>query len=1011
MDETLPGDKPTVTDGAPPIPGSDLRPDPTRIGRHVVIERLGEGGMGVVYAAYDPQLDRKLAVKLVRTAMHDSRGTSDPQARLLREAQAMARLSHPNVIQVYDAGTHEGQVYIAMEFVDGEPLGKWMRRGESPRPWREVIDVLSRAGRGLAAAHSAGLVHRDFKPDNVLVGKDGSVRVLDFGLVRRTDLEADGEAPTPSEGASLTPRGTQLTRAGFVVGTPAYMAPEQFADETADARTDQFSFCVSLYQALYGLRPFAGDTAHELAYSVTEGELREPPKQAHVPGWVRRVVMRGLSKDPAQRFPTMGALLVALANDPARMRARATGAVAVTGLAAFAIWAALRDPAPTVDPLAHLCKGATDKLAGIWDDTRKQTVQEAFLATDLAYAPGAYEGFSAALDRYAHGWVKMHTEACEATSIRGEQSEELMDLRMACLGERLVELRALVDVYTKADAKAVDKAGQAAGSIPGIDRCADVEALVRQVPPPEDPETRERLDEVRAQVAMIKAEYDAGHPKKAYELSGPAVEAATELGYEPLRAEALYYRGSVEIATGKYKEANDTLQESFLVALGSKRDDILAKAATVKMFVLGAALAKKDEADEWYRQAEAAVRRGGTGGAAEAQLLNTHGLLLGMQAKHDEAIASYERAFEIREKVLGPEHPHLAYTVGNLAIELVRKGRLDEARDYVQRALDILRKTEGPQHPHVANNLNTLGVILRSQGKLEEARATHEEALSIRESSLGREHAETAGSLGNLGTVLMDLGDYEAAVENMERALAIEEKRHGPDHPTLVGNLTNLANALRRLGRHDEARTRLERGIRIADKTGRSDHPEAASAHNSLGTLLRAQGKLSTAQRSHERALAIWKRKHGEDHPDVADALYQIGKDLLEQKRNRPALERFQRALAIHEKAHGKEHARVLACLNGVAQAHVALGEPGQAIELLERALAMPTPSGAAAIEHAHTRFLAAQALWDLDRDRNRAVRLAHEAKNQFGSAPKGTLPSPTQAKLDAWLTAHADAG
>jgi len=1009
VEETLPGDKPTVTDGAPPIPSSDLKPDPTRIGRHVVIERLGEGGMGVVYAAYDPQLDRKLAVKLVRATMHDSRGTSDPQARLLREAQAMARLSHPNVIQVYDTGTHEGQVYIAMEFVDGEPLGKWMRRGGAPRPWRESLDVLSLAGRGLAAAHSAGLVHRDFKPDNVLVGKDGSVRVLDFGLVRRADLGADAESPTTSEEAALPPRGALLTRAGFLVGTPAYMAPEQFAGQAADARADQFAFCVSLYQALYGLRPFAGDTAHELAYSVTEGQLREPPKQTRVPGWVRNVVMRGLSKNPAHRYPTMGALLTALANDPARMRARAAGAVAVTGLAAFAIWAALRDPGPAVDPAAHLCKGATDKLAGIWDDPRKQAVQEAFLATSLAYAPGAYDGFAAALDRYADEWVGMHTEACEATSIRGEQSEELMDLRMACLGHRLVELRALVDVYTEADAKAVDKAAQAAGSIPGIDRCADTEALIRQVPPPDDPETRKHLDDVRAQVAMIKAEYDAGHPRKAYELSGPAVEAATDLGYEPLRAEALYYRGSVEIATGKYEEASVTLQESFLAALGSKRDDILAKAATVKMFVLGAALARTDEADEWYRQAEAAVRRAGTGGAAEAQLLNTHGLLLGMQAKHDEAIASYERAFEIREKVLGPEHPHLAYTVGNLAIELVRKGRLEEAQTYVERALAILRKTEGPQHPHVANNLNTLGVILRSQGKLAQARATHEQELSIRENSLGEDHPETAGSLGNLGSVLLELGDYEAAAKNMERSLAIEEKQHGAEHPTLVGNLTNLANALRRLGHHDEARARLQRAIQIADKTGRSEHPEAASAHSSLGTLLREQGKLAAAQRSHERALAIWTKAHGEEHPDVADALYQIGRDLLEQKRNRPALERLEKALAIHEKVNGKEHPRVLACLNGVAEARLALGEPDEAIELLERALALPTPAGAAAIEHAHTRFLIAQALWD--RDRDRALTLAREAERQFGSAPKGAAPSPTQAKLDAWLTAHANAG
>ena len=312
-------------------------PAGSRVGRYQILDRVGRGGMGDVYAAYHPDLDRRIALKVV----HESgSAVVDRQARLLREARAIARLSHPNVVAVYDAGTVADRVYVAMEFVEGLTIDRWL--AVTKRPWREIIRVFAAAGRGLAAAHAAGLVHRDFKPQNVMIARDGSVRVMDFGLARLT-LEAAARAPAaapppPSNGDPAATPAT-VTQAGTIVGTPAYMSPEQFRGDPADARSDQFSFCVALYEALYGLRPFRGEHLLSLTMSVTEGELRPAQNTAKhpVPVWIRRAITRGLRRDPAARFASMQALIDRLEDDPAVRRRRLFGTGAVVAVVVASI--------------------------------------------------------------------------------------------------------------------------------------------------------------------------------------------------------------------------------------------------------------------------------------------------------------------------------------------------------------------------------------------------------------------------------------------------------------------------------------------------------------------------------------------------------------------------------------------------------------------------------------------------------------------------------------------------
>jgi hypothetical protein len=288
-------------------------PDPgDRIGRFTVLEVLGRGGMGVVVAAYDPQLDRSVALKIVSADGEGER--QEYRARLLREARAMAKIRHPNVVAVHEVGEHGGRVYLAMEQVDGGTL-RTLGDGaeEASFDWRSRLDVFIAAGRGLAAAHAAGMVHRDFKPENVLIEEDGEdgrrVLVGDFGLVGHAPArDAPGEAD-----ASVYER---LTRADAVMGTPAYMAPEQYTGTPVDARADQFGFCVTLYESLFGVLPFRGETRNEYVRAIMHGELREPPAGRKVPGWLLQVIRRGLAADPAARYPSMNALLAELSADP-----------------------------------------------------------------------------------------------------------------------------------------------------------------------------------------------------------------------------------------------------------------------------------------------------------------------------------------------------------------------------------------------------------------------------------------------------------------------------------------------------------------------------------------------------------------------------------------------------------------------------------------------------------------------------------------------------------------------
>ena len=307
---------PSRSGGQPSSPAPELT-----VGRYRLLQLVGRGGMGEVYAAHDPGLDRRVAIKILRA---DARPDNNIEAaRLAREAQAVAKLSHPNVVAIYDVGWSAGRMFLAMELVEGETLAAWLAQ---TRTTSEILSMFLMAGRGLAAAHRAGIVHRDFKPQNVMVARDGSVRVMDFGLA------AAGGRP------GQTPQ-VRLTKAGTILGTPLYMSPEQMVGQTVDPRADQFSFCVALWEALHGARPFEGSTVLELRGDVLAGHPRPGPLRRRVPRRIQAALLRGLSVDRTRRFPDMNALLDELTAAPTRAPGRTVAlgvalGLAVAGLAA-----------------------------------------------------------------------------------------------------------------------------------------------------------------------------------------------------------------------------------------------------------------------------------------------------------------------------------------------------------------------------------------------------------------------------------------------------------------------------------------------------------------------------------------------------------------------------------------------------------------------------------------------------------------------------------------------------
>ncbi len=804
------------------------------LGRYVVGAQLGAGAMGVVYRAVDPKLGRRVAVKVLHP-----RGDGGGATRLLQEARAMARLSHPNVITVHDVGAVGGRVFLAMDEVDGDTLTAWLA---STRTTAQILDTLIAAGRGLAGAHDGGVVHRDFKPDNVMVGRDGRVLVTDFGVA------SESAAVEPASGASLADAVDESSAAGDLVGTPAYMAPELFTGFAADARSDQFAFCVSLYEALYGHRPYRGATAGALFLAMANGEMREPAGTRKVSAWLHRAIVKGLSHAPTDRHDSMHALLGVL--ERGRRPARWAPWIGVVGVAAGVAFA-VRGPASDDD----LCAGSATHLEGIWDAKRAEAVGAALAQHGGAVATETVPRVRERLDRYAVQWVAMRTEVCAQAQLGPADGAAVTDLRNACLDRQLRAVDQVASVLEHADPVVARNAIAMVAGLTSLRACADIASLRSKLPAPREPAAVRR---VRGELDRVRALTTAGRFEASLLLVEELAKTASTLDYAPLEAEVTLSKGRALAEAARHDEAIAVLNRAYFAALQVHHDEIAALSAAELAYVVGYRQARHDEGTQWGEHALAAALRVDDGGLAEAQAHHNLGVIADTVDDSASAQEHYERAYDLRRERLDPDHPDLGRSLNALGNVYFGRGEYDEALRKYRASLELRERVFGPSHPEVAGALNNVAIALMRNDEFVGAIAALRRAGEIYVSALGREHPDVAQATDNLGTALRRNGQPQAAADEHRQALEIRNVTQGAEHPDTGDSLVGLGRAYSELGRHAEAHAFHSRALEVYERGFGTGHPAVGSALLGLGIAEIGLGRLEDAAVHLERAAELF---------------------------------------------------------------------------------------------------------------------------------------------------------
>ncbi len=879
---------------------ADVERAPTsrRIGRYVTIETVGRGGMGTVVRAYDPKLRREVALKRLHSRSLDR----ESAARLVREAQALAQLSHPNVVAVYDVEAENEDVLVAMEFVRGTNLAGWLQ-GEST--WRERVKVMLKAGRGLAAAHAADLVHRDFKPSNVMVSDEGEVKVTDFGLAKVGSHASSHHYESrvfASRHPSIDPdiaEATEVpTREDVMLGTPPYMAPEQHAGTASSPATDQYAFCLSMWHVLVGKRPFRGNVGQ-----LYEAKLAGPPKwprHVSVPKRLSDAVLRGLAPAPRDRWPTMETLLEELERSLGSRgpRLRSLGVAAVVGGAvASAAWAQTRSDSP--------CSSAAQQIGEVWGPAQRDAVRASLeRAGSLSWAR-----VSSRIDGFAQRWTAGYRDACEATSVRRDQSAATMDLRMACLNRAKRAMGARINRLLEVDEHTASRAVDVVDDLPELDVCDDVEALSSDTPPPSDPVKRDALGVAREGLADAIALHRLGRYDEGLETVQAARATYDDMEFEPRRlgVELLAQEGLALEAAGRYGASERRLREAVTLALaiGAQRPAIVA--LNDWSFVLESRLERPEEAQLSAELAHQLSKRlGDTSLVAEstgrlanvlqtrsafdeaetrfreasellgdpsldepamlAGILNDLGSFLWTRGRSDEALPVLLRSLEIREGELGPEHPHVGSTLANLGNAYVALGRRDDAEAALVRAVDICEQTYGVEHPLTSTVQGNLAAVVLEQGDIDRAAALLEEVRRSRVVIYGMAHSKTAGIYNNLGALEHRRGNTKKAFELISQAEEIWAKSLGPGHPELRAVNYNLGLLAYELGDYSGSVKRHRRALALAP-----DAPPQTLARTrfELAQAIAKLGDDDAARDLATEALAVFEA--GGDEREVAE--------------------------------------------------------------------------------------------------------------------------------------------
>lgn len=779
-------------------------PNPVRLGRFVVRRQLGEGGMGTVFEAFDPTLDRRVALKIMRRDRRDARA----RARLLQEARTLAQLDHRNVVRVFEVGEYEDEVVLVMELVEGQSLDTWVEDA-GREAWRAIVAGYVQAAEGLAAAHAVGIVHRDFKPSNVMRTEAGRVCVLDFGLAQ------------PDVGDS-----TEDTQAGSVEGTPRYMAPEQRAGRATDARADQYSFCVALHEALTGLPPSAASSASGL------------------PRWLRGALQRGLSETPADRFPSMTGLLEVLnaglqpSGGRAGLWAGAAGVLLVVGGVGVSMMA--RHPAQT---LPAPCASGRAELEEAWSSERSLVLAANIQRAGLPAAAEVAASIVAALDARGDAWVQAWDDACRATVVERVQTAETMELRQACLAENRAALGGVVrrGADEALDAGGIQALAEAVYELRPIAWCEEVAVLRKRVELPREPERRARVLGLQAELERLWLDTTmrGSAPAEVYD---DALAQAKAVDYAPLIARVLFEQGMMRQRHHEGPQAEALFRDA--IAIAAKAGDAALEAEVWAGLARAVASHDKMRGDEEAKVALEAARA--------AALRAPDPVWSAAQIDYAEsAIALYverdlQRALDLLTRgIAGFEaseqsRPLDVYrAVKRLGTVYSKLGRYDEAVAAGTRALTLAESTLGKRHALVASAHYALMEVEYDAEAYASALDHAEQAYALRRDTGGADDYYTLLMANAVAACLSRLGRHEDAVEWASRAvdgyLASDRRMV---RVMAIEPLSNRAEALIALGRLDEASHDLEQALEGAKDDLAADH----------GLVMRARALQKTAR-------------------------------------------------------------------------------------------------------------------------------------------------------------------